>query len=53
MWNGTTATVLPVERNGLRTNEMMLFSHGGQTSQKYTVCMNTKASDGIQRKNLS
>ena len=53
MWNGTTAIVLPVGRNGLRTNEMMLFSHGGQPSRKTALIVNTKASDGIQRKNLS
>jgi len=47
MWNGTTAIVLPVGRNGLRTNEMMLFSHGGQTPQKYTVFVNTMPSNGI------
>jgi len=31
----------------------MLFSHGGQTRGKTGVAVNTKASDGIQIKNMS
>ena len=37
----------------LRTALGMLFSHGGQTSRKTGVAVNTKASDGIQIKNMS
>jgi hypothetical protein len=31
----------------------MLFSHGGQTRAKTALIVNTKASDGIQIKNMS
>jgi hypothetical protein len=37
----------------LRTALGMLFSHGGQSRGKTGLIVNTKASDGIQRKRMS
>lgn len=47
MWSGTTAIVLPVERNGLRMNSVLFSGAWWTIYNKYRISVFTSELNGV------